>query len=378
MAFLGDQAYGRSNFNTPIAPYAPQGGAGTTGSLAAPSAPSSGVSDGLAYGGLALGGLLSGDWTGALQGAGGYYGSEQAIEAARAAGETGFNLSEQQGTRALENSTFRPYTVTSNLSQVGTDERGGFNVNLSPEQQAMQNQAFGQASSLFGQVGVDPRIAQEQLYNQMRDIQRPDEERNRLALEERMLSQGRLGLSSNAYGGSSPELLAQETAIQEAMARSNLAARTQSLSERDQAATLGGQLQGFGYKPQNQALGLLEASQVPAGFANQGQRLGAELQQRAGSNAVESFMQGSSLANELSQQQMQNLINSAVGSAPTIEQQLMNRYLNPEGDALQNAGGFLTDGISSAIDWGKGLFSGSDDYQYDYQYDDAAHVDDFA
>jgi hypothetical protein len=110
---------------------------------------------------LGLGSLFTGGSLQDILGSfGQYYGGKEGIEAAYGAGEAGFNLAEQVGQRAAEGSQFKPYTVTSNLAQVQTDPRGGYNVNLSPQQQALQNQALGQAGQFFGQAGsYDPSIA---------------------------------------------------------------------------------------------------------------------------------------------------------------------------------------------------------------------------
>lgn len=340
---------------TKEAPFQPQGGMGHYGQspvefqnnapLTLPSAPSTGPSNTAAYGGLALGGLLSGDLTGALQGAAGYYAGQEGIEGALGSGTTGFNLSEQLGQRASDATQFKPFGVTSSLANVQADPTGNLSVNLNAQQQAMQSQLMGQAGGLFNQVGQDPSIAQAQLFEQMRATQRPEEERQRLALEERMLSQGRLGLGSNAYGGSSPELLAQETAIQEAMARANLGARQQSQAEQLQAGQLGGMFQGFGYQPQQQALSMFGSGLSSAELAQRGQQRGAELQAVAGGQGIESYMQGANMANLLQQQQMQGLMSSAFGKAPTMQEQLINRVLNPNGGMLTDDGGLVGQGF---------------------------------
>jgi len=268
---------------------------------------------------LGLGGLFTGGSLQDILGSfGQYYGGKEGIEAAYGAGEAGFNLAEQVGQRAAEGSQFKPYTVTSNLAQVQTDPRGGYNVNLSPQQQALQNQALGQAGQFFGQVGsYDPSIAaqrgamgglfgqslgqygqptglegltqagisgaegylgsagqpsdiealraqyaglagqagqgllvspeqrQANIYESIRATQTPEEQRQRLALEERMLAQGRTGVSSDAYGGASPELLAMETARQEAMARAGLSARQQAMAEQQQGLATAQSLTGL-------------------------------------------------------------------------------------------------------------------------------------
>jgi hypothetical protein len=317
------------------------------------------------YLGSALGGLFSGDWMGALRGAGDYYLGQKGAENAYGAGMAGMEMAQELGRQAAEGSQFKPYTVTSNLAQVETDPRGGYNVNLSPAQRAMQEQALGQAGQFFGQVGdYDPSLAaqrgamgglfgqslgeygqptglegltqagisgaQEQfgragqpydlnqlrgqfagqvgsylgqqpneaigglgdqalqlgsqglgdvsaptdiealrsqyaglagqagqgllmspeerqadIYQSIRATQTPEEERQRLALEERMLAQGRTGVSSAAYGGASPELLAMETARQEAMARAGLSARQQAMTEQQQGVSTAQALTGL-------------------------------------------------------------------------------------------------------------------------------------
>jgi len=229
-------------------------------------------------------------------------------------GQQALQGGERLGQQALEASAFKPYTVTSSLANVQTTPEGGFGINLSPQQQALQTQLQGQTAGLFGQVSQDPAQAQSALYEQIRATQRPEEERQRLALEERMLSQGRLGLGSAAYGGSSPELLAQETARQEAMARANVGARQQSQAEQLQAAQVGGLLQQAGYQPQQQALSLLEGSQIPAGYLSQGQRTGATLQGQLEQSGLEGYLQAAELGQAERLAQLQNMANMVGGS----------------------------------------------------------------
>ena len=136
-------------------------------------------------------------------------------------------------------------------------------IGTDPRQQALLSQAEG----ALGRAAIDPSQAQADLYGQIRATQQPEEERQRLALEERMLAQGRLGLSSAAYGGASPELLAQETARQEAMARANVSARQQAMQEQQQAYGQGlgllGQAAGLRAQDLAEATGLLGAGYTP-------------------------------------------------------------------------------------------------------------------
>ena len=189
---------------------------------------------------------------------------------------------EMYGTEAAEMAEFKPYTVASSLGGATTavdPDTGQLSVNLtkSPQELALERELLGGASGMFQRSMADPRQAQADLYEQMRAVQRPEEERQRLALEERMLSHGRMGLQSAAYGGSSPELLAQETARQEAMARANLGARTQSMAELGQFGNLGTQLLAGAYTPQTEAIGLLGSGTNVAQLQDLGAREGASL-----------------------------------------------------------------------------------------------------
>ena len=303
-----------TGFNTTLPTQAPVAAPTTVGLTGIPSAPSSAGAGQVALGGV-LGGLLGGgiDLQNVLGTAGQAYLGQEAISAPYEVGRAGLEMAEQVGQRGAEQAAFRPYTVTSNLARVGTDPSGGFTTQLSPEQQALQNQIMGQAGGFFSQLQADPAAVQAGIYEDLRATQRPEEERQRLALEERMLSQGRLGLGSAAYGGSNPEMLAMETARQEAMARANVGARQQALAEQAQTASLAGGLLGSGYMPQQQALSLLEASQIPAGYADVGRREGAQFQQQAGLAGIESLLQGSSVAEANRLAQLQNLATTLTG-----------------------------------------------------------------
>ncbi len=124
----------------------------------------------------------------------------------------------------------------------------------------------------------------------MRRTQRPEEERHRLATEERMAAQGRLGLSSAAYGGATPELLAQETAINEARNRAMLAAMQQAQAEQMQQAALGQQFLGAGYLPQQQLMAATQPAQQLAALQQQAQLQGAGLFGEASMGGLEALL----------------------------------------------------------------------------------------
>ena len=130
--------------------------------------------------------------------------------------------------------------------------------------EALRQQYGGLAGQAVQQV-LQPTAAREaEVFERIRATQRPEEERQRLALEQRLAAQGRLGTRSAAYGGATPEQLALATAQEEAQNRASLAAMQQAGVERQRA--LG----------EAQALGGLFTQQ--AGLSSQ---LQSQAQQRA-------------------------------------------------------------------------------------------------
>ena len=296
--------------------------------------------------------------------------------------------------------------------------------------EALRAQYAGLAGAAGEGLLTSPEAKQAEIFEAIRATQRPEEERQRLALEERMLSQGRLGLSSAAYGGASPELLAQETARQEAMARAGLSARQQAMSEQQQelaratgltglasglagtssqletagigrgtalanlglagtqtgralqqqdlanilnlqqadigaaqaqqllqqgALGLGTGLLSTGYMPQQQALDLFGAAQIPAQLQQRGQMGGAELRSQLEQTGLESRLQAEQLANLLQQQQQQGLMTSLLGTQPTIQERLLAEKLGVD---LEKDGGLLSYlgvGDAPTPDWIKNL-----------------------
>ena len=288
--------------------------------------------------------------TGLLSAGGQYYLSEENIKDTRKIGEDAQAGAALIAEQAKEDTAFQPYTATSSLANVATTAEGGFGINLTPEQQAAQDQLQGQAVGMFEQAQTDPLVAQQLIYDQMRGIQRPEEERNRLMLQERMFAQGRGGLQSSAYGGASPEMLAYETARQDAMAKANLAARSQVMGEQAQAVELGGLLQNAAYEPQQQALDLLGAATPAAGFVDVGNRTGAELSSQLNLGGLEALVQSEDLASRLTLQQQDALLESLMGTNATpLEQAQIDKIYAELGIPNPNTGGGLLQDIIDLI-----------------------------
>ncbi len=122
-----------------------------------------------------------------------------------------------------------------------------------------RNYAIGQ--EFLGGAGTpfDTGIAQREaeVYNRIRGLQTPDEERQRLALEERLANQGRLGVQTNMFGGT-PEAFALAKAQAEARNQAAFAATEQAQQEQLRRAELGRAFQEAG-------LGAARAEQELAG-----------------------------------------------------------------------------------------------------------------
>jgi len=166
---------------------------------------------------------------------------------------------------------------------------GGLQVGmtLSPQEQALQQQLLGGAGGFFGQAAQPTMDREQAVFERIRAAQRPEEQRQRLALEERLAAQGRLGTSSAAYGGATPELMAQQTAIQESRNQAMLSAMQQAQAEQAQQAALGQTFLGSGYMPQQALLEAAMPGIMQQELAQQGQQFGTGLFAETGLSGIE-------------------------------------------------------------------------------------------
>ena len=333
--------------------------------------------------------------------------SRQALLDAGSAAQTG---AAQVGGTAADMARFKPFTVTGGTGSLTTTPEGGFGMQLSPQQQAIQNSMFGAAGNLSRQIGqpvnpmfgqmanqaygqsqgvlgqvrqLDPRIQaqrdalggmfgqqagqygqptglegitqqalmrgqqglqglsapqdiealrsqyaglagqsatglgsmnqvgrQQDIYNQLRSMQTPEEERQRLALEERLQAQGRGGIQTAQYGGT-PEQLAMAKAQAESQNQAGLMAMQQAGSEQDRAY--------------QQAMGLSGQASQLAGISSELQ--GA--QQNRASQLSELGMAGTQQNQQMGAEQLRQLMNlqtQDIGSA-TAQQALQRGNL---------------------------------------------------
>ena len=285
----------------------------------------------------------------------GYYTQDQAAKAALEGAEAAAGAAQEVGQTAAGMTEFKPFTVTTGTGTVTTTPTGGIDVGLSPEQQAMRDRLFSQAGTLFDFAASDPSQSQAELYETIRGIQRPEEERERLALEERMLSQGRLGLRSDAYGGATPEMLARAQAEEQAKLAASLGAREAAMGERKQAFDTASGLFKQTYLPETMALEALSMGTEVGKLADIGRRSGAEFFGQAGTAGIEALMQGAELAAGLESGKRQTLTEALLGRQPTMQEQLLANYLGV--DTPQGGGGLLG-GLGGFLG---GLFGGGND-----------------
>ena len=244
------------------------------------------------------------------------------------------------GREAQEASAFRPFTVSTGFGGVQTTPEGGFATTLSPAQAAQQQQLQALTGGLLGGMGAGmPDVSgitgqalggvsgaltglaapmgqrEADVYERIRAVQRPEEQRRQLALQEQLQAQGRTGLRTAQFGGS-PEQFALAQAQEEAKNRAALSALGQAQSEQQQqlglaqglfglgsgAAALPASLQqgqlgnigaamGLQYLPEQQLLASLTPAVNLSNIANLGQREGAGLMAEARASGLENILQ---------------------------------------------------------------------------------------
>ena len=254
--------------------------------------------------------VSTGDLGGLLTGGAAYYLGEEGIKAAEERGAEALAIGEQLGTTASGMAEFKPYTVTSGLADAFTDERGGLDLQLDESELARQNQYLGQAQDMFGQLGGNQEQKVSDLYAQMRAIQTPEEERNRLRMQEGLFSSGRGGVQNAMFGGGNAETFGYEQARQEAMLNAQMAARQQVGTEQERLFTQAQGLQTAGYNPQRQALDMFGAATPSAGYADAARRTGADLYSTGAGRGLESLIESQKQAGELRQIQMQGMLSA--------------------------------------------------------------------
>ena len=139
-------------------------------------------------------------------------------------------------------------------------DQGAFGRGLAEE---ASRRSYGLGEQFMGQAGMPTTDREAAVYERIRAAQRPEEERQRMALEERLFAQGRGGVTTSQYGGT-PDQLAMAPAQTEAQNQAMLGAMQQAQREQAQQAALGAQYTGMGADLASQRQALAQAGQAQA------------------------------------------------------------------------------------------------------------------
>ena len=175
----------------------------------------------------------------------------------------------------------------------------GLGTQAPADVEALRRQYAGLAGQAAGDVLAPMAGREADVFERIRATQRPEEERQRLALEERMAQQGRLGVRTAMFGGT-PEQFALAQAQEEAQNRASLAAIQQAQAERQQALgtaqALGGMFgQQAGLSSQLQSAAQQRAAQLSQ-LGLSAQQIESQLQSEGLGRAATSAQQAAQLA----------------------------------------------------------------------------------
>lgn len=245
-----------------------------------------------------------------------------------------------------EGMQFKPFTVTAGTgATAAADTAGGLNLNLAPQEQAIQQQLLGLTGNLAGGIGYgrqqtlmdllrgspqDQQTRETDIFGRLNAMQLPEQERARLGLEQRLFNQGRLGVQTSMFGGT-PEALALEKAIAEQQAGTAVSAMDQARAEQAQysgqtLAALETQLREQGlmaqsipeflkaaYTPQAGLLGALSPSVDLSRIQSALQAGGTEAVSNLGIQGLTTQTNLESFINAQRQQQLQGLFDLLAG-----------------------------------------------------------------
>lgn len=270
------------------------------------------------------------------------YITEQGIDQARALpGQLAATAGDIAG-RVGEAAAFTPYAVTTGSGTTNFTPEGmtqTYDPNSQQTMDLLRQQAMQQAGSLGS-------VTPESLMQQMSALRAPQQARDQQQLDNRLAAQGRLGIQTNAYGGT-PEQLAMQKAIQEQQSMDSLSAiqGARQLQSMD-INNLTGMLNAAGI-PQQQMAQSLNPALTGMQLAQNPRQLEAQ-----------------AIAN-MGQQQLQG-IPSAMNAEALMRQAQMTGMINLLGlggqqTATGNSGGQTTafgNLLGQGANWLSGLFDG--------------------
>ncbi|MCI4436900.1 MAG: hypothetical protein JHC33_08860 [Ignisphaera sp.] len=215
-------------------------------------------------------------------------------------GRDSYNDARALGQEASNMAKFKPYGITSNLGSFNVSDNGNSSIQLSPQQQLYENQLNQQAMSF---TGVNPKVDPQGLFNIMQAVRNPINQRDNLALEQRLASQGRLGLGSAMYGGGTPEQFALDQARQEQLSQDALTSMTQANQLTQQGLANQQSALGLSYIPQGQVQNLANFGYNVGNQYNQSIQNQANLFRGTAAVGLPALMNGYNNANDIAANQ---------------------------------------------------------------------------
>lgn len=234
------------------------------------------------------------------------------------------NIASQAST-AAEFVPFSVKTATGGGTQITIDpvtQQPTLTYSTGTDEQTLATSLLSGASTLAGQTMPTATS----LYGDIRALQTPEEERQALALENRLAAQGRLGVQTAAYGGT-PEQLAYQKAVQEAQNQAAFQATQMAPQlQAQQLQNITGML-GASYIPQQQAMAALQPGIDISRIAQAARQGQSEALYRGGIAGLEAQAAGATAAANVEAARTQALANALSGM-----------FAKPDGKGATSAG----------------------------------------
>lgn len=265
-----------------------------------------------------------------------YLNTADTIDMIRSYPDKVMDMTGQVADQAKAAGEFKPYTVTQGGATTGFGSEG-MTQQLNPQMQAIMEQLQGQASQQAGMVG---NVTPEQLMQQMSALRQPQQQEQDLALENRLAAQGRLGISSNQYGGGTPEQMALARAREQQTSQDAYSAISGARALQGQDINNIGSMLDVANMGTQQANNALNPSLTAMQYGAPAQAmLQSKIYSNLGQQGLEGLPAMMNSETELKQAQMQNLLQTlGLGESGGWLEKLLG--MSDAGSTAEASGGY--------------------------------------
>lgn len=235
------------------------------------------------------------NWTGAAASGYGAYDQMQRYD------QMGDNIEEGAAKIASEAASateFQPFSVTSYGGTTNVGANGTTTMTLDDASQARATQLGSDADGYYANAAMDQGEREQNIYDKIRAVQQPGEERAYTDMESRLAAQGRMGMSSAQYGGA-PEQHAFAMAQAEARNSAALSSVEQARAQQAQDMSLGNMAHTNSWLDTAQMGNMANLGFQGAGLHQAGQFAGAQLGAQAGLTGLEAQINNEKVRAEL-------------------------------------------------------------------------------